>query len=683
MHKTKRFFSKFIAVFLVGVIALSAGCGGKQEEAGQGEVINKVEYSGTHNYTAKQTADFLVKDGKTEYKLVVPKAQTDKLKMAKEEFLYFFEQATGISMSIIYDTDDADNSLTHDKDNKYVSIGNTTLALTANVSTEGYDLGNDGVRIETKDKTIFLLGGSDTGVIYAVYDFMKIEFGYEQYAADCFVIDKGVTDVTLKNYDVTDIPDIAIRVYSSRVIQQRHNTGYDGKMNKYRMRMPAGISEYYFPIHKGDNATGNSATFHNCTYYAPVEEFGSTHPDWFGDQSMKQLCYTAHGNEAELELLLEQCAKKITDSLTKYDPVQYPQFNAVTLSMSDGESTCNCAKCTELANKYGAESGAVIIFMNRLNKLVHEWMDKPENAAYKREELQIIFFAYNSYTTAPAVYNEQAGKWEPKYPEVALDKGVGVFFAQIANIDYQQSLYSSMNKPGFDNAAAWFDLSEKVFLWTYSTNFHDYYIFYDSFSFYNNDAYKFYAAKGAVYWYNQQQYNHEYASPTFHDLKIYIDSKLMWDSTIPMEQLIDGYFKAMFKEAAGVMKQLFTEMRIHSAQICQDYGFYTLKSIYNNVLLPQYYPFAVVERWLNLCEKAMETVSKYKTSNPGLYDTLMNHIYAESIAPLYIILKLHVDQLSTLQYNYIKDLFRTAVYTTNISATGEYSDTALFDMANA
>lgn len=235
MHKTKRFFSKFIVVFLVGVIALSAGCGGKQEEAGQGEVINKVEYSGTHNYTAKQTADFLVKDGKTEYKLVVPKAQTDKLKMAKEEFLYFFEQATGISMSIIYDTDDADNSLTHDKDNKYVSIGNTTLALTANVSTEGYDLGNDGVRIETKDKTIFLLGGSDTGVIYAVYDFMKIEFGYEQYAADCFAIDKGVTDVTLKNYDVTDIPDIAIRVYSSRVIQQRHNTGYDGKMYKYRM----------------------------------------------------------------------------------------------------------------------------------------------------------------------------------------------------------------------------------------------------------------------------------------------------------------------------------------------------------------------------------------------------------------------------------------------------------------
>ena len=54
---------------------------------------------------------------------------------------------------------------------------------------------------------MYIVGGSDNGVLYGVYDFLKVNFGYEQYYKDCFDIDTGVTDLPLKNYNITDIPD--------------------------------------------------------------------------------------------------------------------------------------------------------------------------------------------------------------------------------------------------------------------------------------------------------------------------------------------------------------------------------------------------------------------------------------------------------------------------------------------
>ena len=55
---------------------------------------------------------------------------------------------------------------------------------------------------------IFILGGSDTGVVNAAYKFLEIYFNYDYYYRNCIEIDKNVTDCKFKTLDVLDIPDV-------------------------------------------------------------------------------------------------------------------------------------------------------------------------------------------------------------------------------------------------------------------------------------------------------------------------------------------------------------------------------------------------------------------------------------------------------------------------------------------
>ena len=79
---------------------------------------------------------------------------------------------------------------------------------------------------------MYIIGGKEGGVLNGVYDFLKINFGFEYFFTDSYTLRTNVTDLKLLDYDVTDISDI----------EYRQNIGYmagssdttDGKMISYR-----------------------------------------------------------------------------------------------------------------------------------------------------------------------------------------------------------------------------------------------------------------------------------------------------------------------------------------------------------------------------------------------------------------------------------------------------------------
>ena len=643
--------ARIFALFLI-VITLMLSLS-QCKKSDNGEQSPTYNFQGTHSFAYTVTESDFIKNGKTDYKVVIPDDASDLIKTAAREFGYLFGIATGITIST-----DVDTNLLHNASNKYISIGETSLLETSGIEIDREELGADGVRIVTKDNTVYLIGGSDYGSLYAVYDFMKVTFNYEQYFTDCMEIDKNVSDLKLYDFNVKNIPDIALRPINYGFLKTG-SEDYDESMLGYRLRIAKDRGEYFMPIFSAFDTKSSTAKSTNTNTYLPYNTYYASHKDWFSNNCINgeyQLCYTAHGNESELQLMLEECAKKIQFSMQHFTPEKYPDMNVVTLTMEDNFPTCSCDECLRLASEevYGTEAGAVVIFMNRLGEMIEQWQNKPENAAYKRDNFKLIFFAYNSFENPPVKQNEK-GEYEPIDELVRCRDNVGVYLAICNNIEYQKSFFEEINELGREQLEGWSALTDFLYFWTYETNFKYYMYFYDSFDFFNTEAYQYIAFFRPEMFFAQGQEASGASGTTWNNLKAYLNAKLSWDSSLNTNDLIDNWFNAMYREAADEMKNYFYAMRLYNASLLEENSLYKVRSNYTDIARRQYWSLATLESWIQACDNAKLSVEKYKTSNPALYKSICNHIETEAVSPIYIILTLHKNQISSTYKNELID----------------------------
>ncbi len=630
---------------------------------------------GTHDFTAKDTDNYLVRNGQTEYKLVYPvdSGKSEQMKKARSEFIYFFKEATGINIVEI-----SDKNLIHSPSNKYISLGQTTLFEEVEIELDPTELTMEGTRIVTKDQTVFLAGGSDYGTVYAVYDFMSIMFDYEFYYVDTYKINTGVANAKLKDFDVTNIPDIEYRC---------QNFGFISGTNAYRYRMPYTYAGLLQPIFsewgsgEGDrenlivNTKSTSKTAHNSLYYVPKNVYQGEHPNWYSTAG-EQLCYTARGDDEELELLAKECADKMKASFKVYLPDKYPFRTSASLTMEDNTGTCSCEACKLSKAQYGTDSAAVVRFMNMVNDDVQAWMKEQVGQPWYREEIYTIFFAYNGFQDAPAHYDETTGEWVANDPSVVCGEGLSPWYAGI-NTEFQQSIHSQVNRIPLETIRGWGALSDGVYLWTYATNFHGFLLMYDSFNCYNPSYYQELVAANARMLFQQMQGIQTGSGTTFHNLKVYLNSKLAWNCNLDYNELIDGYFENVYKEAAPYMKSLWMNERLYASKINTEHNMWGKQGIYSMLDNRKYWDFGVLMGWIDLCDQALEAVAKYEKINPKLYANIKKNIDAEYISPGYLVLKYHSSQLSETALKAEQKRLKAAVELCGTCATAENAITAL------
>lgn len=630
----------FLTIFTV--VLGGSSCKGQNGESAQSiQPIKRVTYQGTHIFNVTDTNKSFIKDGGTEYVIVVPENASLSVYQAGTEFQYFFEKATGITLPILTDNN---GLLQHSSSAKYISIGNTSLLNSAQISCDKKALGDDGLRIVTKDNTIYLFGGGDNGTCYSVYSFMELVFNFEIYYNDCYTIDTGVKDMPLKNFDVTDIPDIAKRTQSHSGVLRLDQTTYDNQNMAVRMRFSESLN--LLPVHKEFDKSSATKTQHNSCYLLPKTKYGTEHPQWYSNvvnsSHEEQLCYTARGDALEYKLMTEEAAKKIIFTLENYEVVQGQ--NVITITMTDNFDTCKCEKCSELTNYYGTEAGAVCIFVNEVGRLVQEWMDKPENSAHYREDFRILFFAYHGFTNAPAKYDENQKRYVPIDDKVKLRDNVGVWYANIL-CDYQQSAYSESNMQDVENTQKWASLTDYMWMWTYAINYHNYSYFYDCFSFYTEDAFALMADSNVRSFYLQAAKD-SMVSTAFKNLLTYLHSKLSWDSSLSAAQLTQNWFDAMFADGSKAMQKYFEELRIHNALLCAENGWYGRYTLYQPVSNRAYWPLATLEKWMGYCDEALSAIERYQYTRPEYYLATKRHIEIEWLSLAHIALSLHFDDIS-------------------------------------
>lgn len=608
---------------------------------------NETVFKGTHIFTAPDTDKYLVQNGRCDYVLVTPEVESAKIREAKNEFIYFFKMATGITLKTVKDT-----GLTHNANNHYISLGTTKLFESTGIQIDKKQLDIDGVRIVTKDNSIYLFGATDVGTLNAVYTFFDITFGLEVYYYDCMEIEEGVRDKKFKNYDVTDIPDFSNRELKGITV---FSDDYDVKQLGSRTRTNRSFyGECYASCSSYDDSTFDVRQGHNSNAnHLPEAQYKAEHPKWYSDQGV-QLCYTAHGDKDEYQAMLDESMKKIAYSIDRHykrgmDPTYFKYY---TIFMEDNYEVCACETCSANVDKYGAHSASQIMFMNDLSVMFEEWVNKPENAIYQAQDIALCMLAYQDFAEPPAKYDESKKAYVPIDEKVKMRHNVAVSIADIY-IDFQQAFDAPEHDRTKRIMEGWAALTDNIGAWGYASHYKNNMYMYDTFTMYTGDTLAYYAKQNTqsmyIAWLSTAVHT------TYKSLFYYMQSKLMWDTSLDEQELMSNWFRAMFKDAAPIMQDLFMDMRTHAATVYSENGFYCRFSCYNKVEKKELWPIGTIKQWISACDKAILSIEEYKTSDPVLYQSLKNHIDAESISPIFILLKLYEKELSVAEKNMLCD----------------------------
>jgi hypothetical protein len=745
--------SKLLVIFSI-ILSLSLSliaCGDGDGDGGSTqplpEYVNLQAYTkGIHDFTNTDSdTEWLVKDGKTDYVLYVPAVQSAKIKTAIQEFQLLFFDATGINISFVMDTTPAVEN------GKYISIGENALFESVYVEDdfEGYDankhitksefdkanLKEDGVRILTKGKTVYLLGGSlDAGVVNAVYTFMNLHFNYEYFYRNCITIDKDVTDEKLKIFNVKDVPDIDRRSYNVTWYSTTYDIARNADLNtgleladivnrQSRSRLTGSQRDDFLPAYNGEGYKATTDAFiHNVQEYFPnsnnenstlyvnyekyfhdeykpegyaeldpfapsrynellaskygADDNGDGIPDsWvanYGDGDSINAyeehgyakvnsetsehgksadwwhgvtpCHTGHGNANSYEAMKKRVAEVIMLALRRNPPSEYPQRRTMLFSIEDAGTPCSCDACTVYKDRYGAVTASINRFLNDVvRSYVRPWMQKPENAEYRRDDFVLSYFCYSGSKGVPVCTDET---YRQEFEnEIVCDPNVGVYIAGISGLYNNSHMQDAVCQYEIQYLNNWDKICDNMMIWGYSINANAAIYFTDSLTTYSTEFYQQLANNGVYFMFNESQDRGEEAT-CWQNWSSYYQSKLMWDTTLETGPLFDAFFDAMYLDASDTMKEIYTRMRVHRQVIQDEFGIRNKSLQGTQIANEKFWPLGVLNDWYALFQKALGEVEKYKSVDPKLYDWLYEHIELEMLTPAFISLHVQKDNLT-------------------------------------
>ncbi len=599
----------------------------------------EVPYTGgTHVFNIKKTNRNIVENGKSEYKIVVPADAESEITVAADEIKVWVQKSTGVILETLTDADAAWSSSA-----KYISLGDTKTAEAAGVAlTE--EVGFSGYQIKSKGECVFVLGETDSGVLFGAYELLYDLVNFRAYSSDEYAYDEK-TEIAFSEYDVTDIPDFNYRVTAYGLST---NDAYLARRLRYNQS-----DDVWIPV--------DGTTWHNTFKYLPPETYKTEHPKWYSGDGT-QLCFLAHGDEAEAEELYQTLLAKLISCLE-----EYPDRQNITITQEDKRTWCDCAACKENLQKYGTDAATVVQFCNRIAEDVEKYFAEKNSS----RQVNICFFAYHMTTNAPVIKNAD-GSYSPVDDSVVCRDNVCVFYAPI-DADYSHSFYETENASFAETMDAWRALSDKLYLWLYSTNFHYYLYPFNSFNSMQGN-YWFALNRGGSYMFDQGQWNNS-NSTGWGRLKVWLNSKLQWDSSLNMNELIDEFFGNYYKQAAEPMRELFDLYRMQCVYIEETLN--TTGGIYLNNVKSEFWPQSTLNALLGKIDEAYAAIEPLKESDGELYASLRDRICLESLAYRYLYIELYSGRMTSGEALEEKNSFKedcTALNVTKVKEGGDISE---------
>ena len=647
MKKVKKIFKQGLtfALAFVSTISLFSCSFGKQESSGSNGVEN-ADSNWVENISP--TGEYLLKQGKSDYKIVYSESANADEKLAASELQRYFEEGTGKVLPIITDNQVS----TYNESSKYIFVGETDFSREENIVLDKYKYGRSGYVIQTVDDSIFLTGAYSSGTVLATYQFLNYILDYDYFYEGIYSLNKNVVDIELMDYEVSIIYDIDLS-------QMRY-----GFNNNRTARLK------YSNVFGETTAVGGK-TGHASMGYLPTDKYlnpddtENYHPDWYmSDHNPDQLCFTAHGDAEEYDLMVKTAAKVITD-IFESNPDAY----VFDCSMADNRSWCNCDACKAKILKYGADSVTMVHFLNDMTDTINAWFETEEGKPYKRD-YTIVFYAYFSLVTAPVSYNMDDDTFSILDDSVYVNDNV---MPKIASVEYDitQSMYSEVNRDTLLAFRAWGKISNNVGGYFYSARYANYIIPIESFND-MQELYTFLYENGVKSLTDLGAGAETGFASGFCALKIYLSAKLCRKVDIDFNAHINKFFDNVYLDASETMKQIFEEWRYLDAYNTALYPEYAGKWSYKvNIAREKYFPLSTLQHWQDLFEQALQEIEHLKVENEAQYKLAYKMIVGERVFVNYLTYRIYEFSLSSSELTALKADLVSDINTAGVAMLSE------------
>lgn len=583
-----------------------------------------------------KTAYNLVQGGVSEYKIVLSAMATANELFAANELANFLNLATGAELEIV--TDDE-----YPSSDAIIAIGNTKQAQAANAVSE-QNLATSSFVLKTVGNSLYVTAdknGDGEACLYGVYQILQDAVNFRVYAADEIGYDTDNDTIPLYNYD---------KVYKPTFDQRE--LGYASIANdetyKKRMRLVWHDTDVRWTLHGHTQASHFVNPDFSDTLHPEHEgmTYGQAHPDWFDGG---QLCWSAG---AEMERV---AAEKLIWYIENY-----PQGEYIMLGQMDNTDYCSCDRCKKKMAELGINpAGMQILFLNNVIKIAEQWRaeNRPE------QDVKYVTFAYNG-TLQPPVKKDGNGNLVAINDQVKPHDKLYIYFTPIET-DFAVDLSNQRNLSVMEALNGWNALaSGRIMVYIYDINFHNYFINFNNFGTVEG-MYRDYLDNGVYYMYSQGPI--DTCVPCFQEMRVFVESQLMWDIGQGYDNLVNEFMQAYYRDAAPAVRKFYELIRNRYARYYAVDDTSLGGGIYDSIGDSDIWTENLVNALGDALDDALSAVEKYKTTDNELYAKLHDRIMKEYLSVIFLKLSYYQASYTSAQIAEMKANFK--YYTTYFQIT--------------
>lgn len=570
---------------------------------------------------------------------VIYDESTAGIKLAVDELNNYVQKSCGFSFSC------------NTKSEYFISIGCNAQSKEFLNTFDSSVLKHDGFRIAFNGGNIYFQANTQYGLFYAVREFLERFLGvrYLTFDGEYVPVNK---EILIPENEVVNVPYFDQRVYFG---PSCNDPEYNARM---RFRYPCTALEEKFESHK--LWCTKVPDPHNSLWYVSKEKYEKTHPEFFILSPMggSDLCYSnGIGDDYliddSMEISVVKAAAKTMFEFIKEDPsVKFYTFGR----WDDSTALCQCETCKRRRVELGNETGIMIVFLNAVIKEVEKLLDENNLSV----DFNVVTLAYQN-TVEPPLKNG-----EIPTERVIPSKRLHIRYAPI-DADFTFSLTDERQKPKTrKELLGWAKLTSNIMLWDYNDNYCDYCWYMPTFNVLKENL-QIYADINMTYVFNQSAYNIK--RHWLSEIKSYVASKLYWDLSLSVEDLITEYVTLYYGIAAKYVLKFIEKMENFFAEKVKN-GFHVklfqdMKDFFN----PKNYPIEFLLDCLKLIKDAISEVenSSLSQEEKQAYLTKLNRIL---ICPLRMISKNEDYYFPDSDGIYANAFFKTAA-AINLDKIGE------------
>ena len=458
-------------------------------------------------------------------------------------------------------------SFENEKQTGDILIGNFQLPVNG---IDREKITEDGFALTTNDGYIRIVHGTGKGSIYGVVTLLEDYFGIHYFAENIYTIHEN--ENMLMPSDVIRLENPSFRYRQTQSYSQRDPI--------YRL---------WHRLESPHEVFVQSLWVHTFNRLLPASEFGASHPEYYafinGERrpgTASQWCLT---NPEVFEIVAARL-----DTLFKENPDRH----IISVSQNDSQTHCFCDECRAIDEYEGSPSGTIIRFMN---KLAERFPDK-----------EISTLAY--------LYSVPPPRHVKPLPNVNI---------MLCNINCTREVPLTDNESGQEfvrHMEGWAAITNNIFVWDYGINFDNYISPFPNLHILQPNMQLFHKNNATMH-FSQIAGS---KGGDFSELRAYLVAKLMWNTSINLESVMQTFLKEFYGEAAAPYLYQYIRLR-ESALIESEIGLwiYDTPITHKDGMLND----AMMQQYKDLFDKAEQAVAGNQTFLDRVREARLPIMYAE------------------------------------------------------